>query len=535
MKPLYCILLLAGMLVSHYAPAQSWQWAKNFRNNEETVIPNMVKDPAGNLILSSTALLAKYDASGNLLWQKDPFTGFVARVTDVSTDTAGNIIIVGIFSDTLSFDTISVVGPGLTDIFVVKYNGAGNVLWTKVISTSGLDNVNDVSTDKSGNIFVSGFFPGSSITIDTTTLMGTSDASTFLVKYAPTGSLIWGRALSCAGASPSYCIPKAMTVDNNGDVILSGDYTGTTMTIGTTTLTATVGTYLGDVFVAKYSSTGNVLWAKGIASDDYDAAFDIATDAAGNSFLIGHFTGYNLYADAFHLINTSTSIKSDVFVVSYDPLGNVRWLNRLGTAGNNEGRAIATDNAGNVYVAAYYLDSTISFGPNLWYNSTIGPAGPTGVNAIVAKYANLGSELWSVNIGGNVAEVVNALVTDNTGNVFVYGMTASSTLTLGPITLTSTGSFYGDYFLAKLSQTTSVNYTAENSKSIILYPNPVSDVVTIKSQEPIKDISIVDILGKQLEHFVGSANEVNIHTSRLAPGLYHVIINNSTVKQFTKR
>lgn len=491
----------------------------------------MDKDPSGNHILSCLGLIAKYDASGNLLWRKDPSTGFRARVTDVSTDTAGNIIIVGIFSDTLTFDTISVVGPGLTDIFVVKYNAAGNVLWAKVISTSGLDNVGAVSTDRSGNIFVSGYFPGSSIIIDTTTLTGTSDASTFLVKYSPSGSVIWGRALSCAGPTPTYCRPKAMAVDNNGDIVVTGDYTGTSMTIGTTTLTATTGTYLGDVFVVKYSNAGNILWAKGIASDDYDAASDIAIDGVGNSYVIGHFRGNNLYAGAFHLTNTSTTINGDVFVISYDPSGNERWANRIGSASNNDGRAIATDIASNVYVTAYYIDTSITFGSTTLYNTTFGV---TGVNAIIAKYNTSGAEQWAINVGGNVGDVVSALETDNSGNIYAFGMTASNTLTLGATTLVNTGSFYGDFFFAKLSQTTSVNDVVENKKSVFLYPNPVSDVLTILSEEPIETLSIVDVCGRQIVHTFSNSKNIRINTNSIAPGLYHVIINNSIVERFTK-
>jgi hypothetical protein len=71
---------------------------------------------------------------------------------------------------------------GSTDIFLVKYNSSGTKQWTKQLGTNSMDSGNGVTTDSSGNIYVTGSTSGG---LDGNTSSGSGDI--FLVKYNSDG------------------------------------------------------------------------------------------------------------------------------------------------------------------------------------------------------------------------------------------------------------------------------------------------------------------------------------------------------------
>ena len=89
--------------------------------------------------------------------------------------------------------------------------------------------------------------------------IGGANEEMFLVKYDPNGNLVWAKA-----ATGSFSVSGfAVATDNSGNIFVTGSFGhhnfGGNVTFGTTTLTSVGG---GDVFVAKYDPSGNVLWAK---------------------------------------------------------------------------------------------------------------------------------------------------------------------------------------------------------------------------------------------------------------------------------
>ena len=96
----------------------------------------------------------------------------------VTTDSSGNIYLTGGTKGGLDGNTNS----GGKDIFLVKYNSSGTKQWTKQLGTSSYDRGNGVSTDSSGNIYVTGYTREG---LDGNTNSGSYDI--FLVKYNSSG------------------------------------------------------------------------------------------------------------------------------------------------------------------------------------------------------------------------------------------------------------------------------------------------------------------------------------------------------------
>ena len=228
------------------------------------------------------------------------------------------------------------------------------MVWAAQIAgttTSG-DIGNAIATDSSGNVLVTGYY-GAALTLYNqggtagTTLPFTGGNDCFIAKYSSAGAVVWAARIASVGADIGYGI----ATDSSGNVLVTGVYNaaltlynqGPSGTAGTT-LPFTVG---NDVFVAKYSSAGAVVWAAQIASAGNDIGNAIATDSSGNVFVTGR------YGAALTMYNTGGTTgttlpwtgSSDGFVVKYNPDGYI---------------TAPTPASSNVLVDATYTSATLS-------------------------------------------------------------------------------------------------------------------------------------------------------------------------------
>jgi len=129
----------------------------------------------------SDIILVKYNSSGTKQWTKQMGTSSADWGNRVTTDSSGNIYVTGQTNGDLDGNTNFGSALGTADIFLVKYNSSGTKQWTKQLGTSKYDDGQDVTTDSSGNIYVTGQTEGD---LDGNTSSGGSDI--ILVKYSST-------------------------------------------------------------------------------------------------------------------------------------------------------------------------------------------------------------------------------------------------------------------------------------------------------------------------------------------------------------
>jgi hypothetical protein len=103
----------------------------------------------------------------------------------------------------------------------------------------------------------------------------------------------------------------------------------------------------------------------------------------------------------------------DGVVAKFGSDGAVQWSNPIGSSGDDVAYAIALDGAGNIYVAGY---TTGSFGGT--------NAG--GIDAWVAKYDQFMTRAWVRQFGGAGDEIARGVALDASGNVYVAGYTTDA-------------------------------------------------------------------------------------------------------------
>jgi len=143
MKKILFILFLSTLyqiqMVAQETPIPSWTWAQNINGQPSVAIGDdgaFCTDSVGNSYVvhpeNSKINIRKYDATGALVFSRTGSTGSgVETATDIAVDEAGNYYVTGYYTGTSVFGPTALTNSGQTDIFVVKYNPAGTVLWAQ--------------------------------------------------------------------------------------------------------------------------------------------------------------------------------------------------------------------------------------------------------------------------------------------------------------------------------------------------------------------------------------------------------------------
>lgn len=366
-------------------------------------------------------------------WGKRPSGGTSSDFgQNICTDVNGNVFLTGYFSSpTISFGSTTLTNASSTgtDFFIAKYDASGNVLWTQRSGGTSSDYGYGVSTDVNGNVYVTGYFLSSSITFGSITLTNVNggNGAFFVVKYDSSGIVQWAKG--AVGAVYNYSDSQGISVDNNGNVIIIGPFTGSTITFGSYTLTNINSNATADIFVVKYDAMGNVLWAKSAGGSNYDFGYGVCSNSNGDIYVTGQFTSSSIAFGNTTLTNANTSVNNsaDVFVTKYDTFGNVIWAQSSGGTGNETGYSIHADTVGNVLVTGRFASIAITFG-NVTLTNTNADA-----NMFIVKYDALGNALWAKKALGQGRGVS----TDANDNVFITGHFTGSTTTFDNITLTN--------------------------------------------------------------------------------------------------
>ncbi|WP_247232093.1 SBBP repeat-containing protein [Telluribacter sp. SYSU D00476] len=324
---------------------------------------------------------------------------------DIAVDQSGNVYVTGGFTGTATFGSTTLISNGISDIFIVKYNNKGDVLWAKQAGGPLADQGYGITLDEQGNFYITGYISGTA-TFGTLSLTSTGERDIFISKYSTNGEVQWARNAGGTNFDSGYGI----ALDRGGNPYVTGSFQSTA-TFGTTTLTSRGS---NDVFIAKYNSNGDILWAQQAGGTDSDGVSDIAVDENGNAYIIGSFTGTATFG-AFTLtaVAHSRATDSNLFVVKYNSAGEALWVRQESGMGSF-GSGIAVDGSGNVYVTGtIYIGA---FTPDIH----------------IAKYTTTGEIQWSGFIGRMGGTEYGAdIAVDKNGNVYVIGRTHGSQIGIG--------------------------------------------------------------------------------------------------------
>lgn len=301
--------------------------------------------------------------------------------------------------------------------------------WATKAGGAGNDYSSELETDVLGNSYVTGTFRDS-ISFGSTILASPGTSAVYLAKYDVNGNLVWAKiAAKCSAISAD-----GICLDVSGNIFLAGQFPGVATFGSLLPVTCTAsGSY--DVYVAKYSSTGEVIWARSFGGAGMDYTGGISKDNYGNVYLTGDF----------HLTAFPYS-SSKIFISKYDSLGNNIWTKtELSYGQSHFGNGIKTDASGNSYV-------TGDFFHRLKFNLTDSiEAGNIESNIFVARFDSSGNFDWGQKAGAGTGYCVGkAIDIDAAGNAYITGF-YRGTISFGALNITSNSGLAYDVYVASCS------------------------------------------------------------------------------------
>lgn len=258
----------------------------------------------------------------------------------------------------------------------------------------------------------------------------------------------WARSFGDANDDQG----KSIAFDALGNVYVAGVFKGTAdfdPGAGTHTLTANGSSQ--DIFIAKYNSGGDYVWAVNLGNSNDEMVNKIAVDAGGNVYATGYFFGTVDFDPGVTDQNLTAIGYTDAFVFKLDALGNYVWAKQIGGAGSGGeiGQSITVDASGNILIVGYY-DGTPDLDPGT--NTQIMPfAGSQDL--FICKWDASGNYIWGKTINGISVENSYSITTDASDNVYTTGYFNSATLDFDPGPGTENLSVTGvvDIFILKLN------------------------------------------------------------------------------------
>jgi hypothetical protein len=477
-KAIYLSSLCMLLLLSFQNKAQSYVHAFGIGSTSGEEINTMTQDELNNVYVAgnfigtvdfdpgagtanlvrfgpNSGFVAKYDEAGNYQWAVDIESGNapVYGGYGMEVDHAGGLVVSGYYMDTATFDptgaAVKIGSNGAHDMFIAKYDTAGNFLWAKGVGGFAPDYGLSLAIDRSNNIYVGGYFIGSSDFdpgAGTTMLNGMGGSpDAFIAKYDPNGNFVW--AVNVGGTNQDEGLDLA--VDTSGNVYLTGYFQNTADFDGSAATANLTSAGIKDIFLVKYSTTGIYQWAKGIGSTGNDAGTSLQIDEAGNVLLTGTFEGtVDFDPSAGGTTSLTSAGGTDIFLAKYDNNGDFVWAKHMGGSVADQANDLAIDNnSGYIYLSGYF-QNVADFDPSA---ATANLTSTGDDDVFMARYDGAGNYLWAANIGGSTKDRSLAMVVENAEYIYLGG-TFTGTADFDPSVATANliaSSGPNDIFVAK--------------------------------------------------------------------------------------
>jgi hypothetical protein len=304
-------------------------WTKTYGGSEDEIGTDMKPTPDGGFILFGTTFtqnnsgqvsgnhgggdfwVVKIDSLGTLQWQKCYGGSCIDWAREIDGTKDGGYFCIGY---TCSDDGDVTGYHGGYDIWVVRLNQTGDILWEKTFGGTGIDNGASIHQTEDNGAILGGNIGTDNGNINCSFHGGDFDA--WVAKIDSSGKIDWQK---CYGGSEIESVMKIIPTTSGG-YIFSGETNSNDGDVS--------GNHgLQDFWVVKLDQWGNIQWQKCFGGSETDESLIIKESSDGNYFIGG--VTYSNNGDV-HGNHSGDSSYDDMWVIKISPQGNLIWQQCLG-------------------------------------------------------------------------------------------------------------------------------------------------------------------------------------------------------------
>ena len=325
---------------------------------------------SGGNIYGGDVFILKFDNLGTRLWATYYGGSGGDRGYSITADAIGNVFVTG-YTNSSNFpicDTCAgfqgIYRGGQTDVFILKFDNMGNRLWATYYGGTRLDEANSITTDRNGNVFVTGSTASSDLPVlNTGTYFQNYDGNNdgFILKFDNVGNPLWATFYG----GTKIDVASSIVIDGNGNAFVTGHTYSSDFPVfdAGSFFQDTLGSKgTSDAFILKFDNAGNRLWATYYGgtlfeiSDDGPRRDNLAIDSCGNVYIAIETGSTNIRTqsscDGGYFDNTynGSGVHDDNFILHFSDVGELLWATYLGGNAYDCHPALAIDNAGSLFV-----------------------------------------------------------------------------------------------------------------------------------------------------------------------------------------
>jgi hypothetical protein len=316
------VLILALTMLTCYSKSQdNFVWGKQFGSEKDEYVMNHLIDDNGNIYVAgkttgtmdvrnsglNDAFLTKIDSAGNILWTRQFGSEGDEDVQWSAIDKTGCVYLTGSTTGNLADKQF-----GMEDIFVVKYDPEGEIIWKRQFGTDSTDVARGIMADNNGYIYLTGV-TGGKLGKNT---FGKTDG--FIMKLGSNGDLVFIIQFGTSGDDCCYAITG---------------YPGSDIYVCGTTWGDLGGKNKGffDGFTGQFTSEGKLIKYNQVGTEGFDIAMIIRVDNEKNLYVGGSTSGN---------FGCQQIGEGDGFLLKLSEEGNVLWKSQFGTKNHDGVRGI---------------------------------------------------------------------------------------------------------------------------------------------------------------------------------------------------
>lgn len=263
--------------------------------------------------------LIKLDQNGNVIWTKT-FGGPKSESFEAMNIRGDKINIVGRFYDYTILNNDTIWGLDGTDFYAAQFDLDANLLDYVVFGGEGVDYVSDVTSDLAGNIYITGDFY-QNLQIGEETLEAGDMLGIYLIKLNSNLEIQWFFQPEGSDLKPGVLID----CDSDGNLVMSGNFSGE-VSFGNIQLQTA--DFDEDIYMTRFSSDGDVEWAKRFYSTSMENVTGLNMDRTGQIYISGHYLNHIHFNELVIQYNLCCG-DPEIFFVKFDEEGDVLEYSQL--------------------------------------------------------------------------------------------------------------------------------------------------------------------------------------------------------------